>query len=102
MIKVFTLDVYALLDPRAILCFVTPYVSNQFDILPEKHCETYCICTPVVKPTVFLHQYGHYEFLVMSFGLTNAPAFIHLMIRVFKPYLDLIVIVIIDDILVIQ
>jgi hypothetical protein len=55
----------------------------------------------VVPKTDFSTMYGLYEYMVMSFGLTNAPAhFMYLMNSVFMPELDKCVVVFIDDILI--
>ena len=54
-----------------------------------------------IQKAIFSPRYGHFEFMVMSFELTNAPAaFIDLMNRIFKKYVDQFIVMFVDDILV--
>ena len=53
-----------------------------------------------IHKTAFGTRYGHYDFVVVPFGLTNAPStFMCLMNSVFSKYLDKFVLVFLDDIL---
>jgi hypothetical protein len=54
-----------------------------------------------VSKTAFCTRYGHFEWLVLPFGLTNAPAaFINLMHKIFRDLLDRGVVIFLDDILI--
>jgi hypothetical protein len=54
-----------------------------------------------IPKTAFITKYGLHEFTVMSFGLTNAPAFfMYLMNSVFMDYLGKFIVVFINNILI--
>jgi hypothetical protein len=54
-----------------------------------------------IPKTIFHTRYGLYEYIVISFGLSNAPAyFLYLMNKVFMKYLDKFVMIFIDNILI--
>jgi hypothetical protein len=74
-------------------------VFSKIDLLSGYHQLKVRECD--IPKTTFISRYGLYEFMVMSFGLTNAPAyFMYMMNKVFMEYLDKFVMVFIDDILV--
>ena len=54
-----------------------------------------------IPKTAFRTRYGHYEYTIMSFGLTKTlVVFMDHINQIFKPYLDKFVVVFIDDILI--
>ena len=54
-----------------------------------------------IPKTAFTTRYGLYEYTMIPYGLTNAPAYImNMMNKVFMDFLDKFVVVFIDDILV--
>ena len=52
MLKVFSIDVYALLDLGSTLSFVTPLVAKRFDTLPNILHDPFLVCTPVGESVV--------------------------------------------------
>lgn len=73
--------------------FLKVDLKSRFHWLTVRECD--------LPKTKFRTYYGHFELLVLSFCLTNVPAaFVHLMNRVLKPYLDILAIVCIQEILV--
>ncbi|GJT68246.1 putative reverse transcriptase domain-containing protein [Tanacetum coccineum] len=78
-----------------------PYGNKMLIVESDKGYHQLHIKEEDIPITAFRTRYGHFEFQVMPFGLTDAPAmFMDLMNRVCEPYLDKFIIVFIDDILV--
>jgi hypothetical protein len=78
---------------RSACVFSKIYLWSGYHHLKVRECN--------ISKTAFVSGYGLYELTVMSFGLTNAPAyFMYMMNKVFMEYLDKFVVVFIDDILV--
>nr|GEX31752.1 hypothetical protein [Tanacetum cinerariifolium] len=74
-------------------------VYSKIDVRPGYH--QLRVQEEDILKTTFKTRYDHYEFQVMPFRLTNAPTiFMDLMNRVCKPYLDKLMIVFIDNILI--
>ena len=60
-----------------------------------------CVKAEDIQKTAFRTRYGHYDYFVISFGVTNVPGvFMEYMKRIFHQYLDKFVVVFIDDILI--
>jgi hypothetical protein len=74
-------------------------VFSKIDLYSSYH--QIKVCAEDIPETAFTIRYGLFEYLVMSFGLTNVPAhFMYLMNSVFMPELDKFVMVFIDVILI--
>ena len=73
MLKIFTIDVYALLDPGATLSFVTPLVDKKFDILPDISHEPILVSTLVGELVVIKIVYQN-----CPISLPNRVSYVYL------------------------
>ena len=72
---------------------------SKFDLRSDYH--QLRIKEEDICKTTLQTRYGHYEFVVLPLGLTNAPAtFMSLMHRIFQPYMDKFVMILIEYLLI--
>ena len=64
MFKVFSIDIYALLDPGATLSFVTPLAGRKIDILHDIFNEPFMVTTPVDESVVSKRIYRNYPIML--------------------------------------
>ena len=70
-LRVFDLNVYALLDPGGTLSFVTPYIAVQFSVSPETLLEPISVSTPVGDPVIARWVYRNFP-VTVSQKVTSA------------------------------
>ncbi|WMV58959.1 hypothetical protein MTR67_052344 [Solanum verrucosum] len=86
-----------LLDKGFIRPSISPWGALVLFVRKKYGSLRMCIDYRQLNKTTFQTRYDHYEFLVMTFGLTNAPVtFMDLMNKLFRHNLDMFVIVSID------
>ena len=64
MLKVYSIDVYVLLDPGDTLSFVTPLVAKKFNILPDVLHEPFIVSTPVGESIVVKKVYRNFPIIL--------------------------------------
>ena len=64
MLKVFSIDAYALLDPITTLSFVTPFVAKKFEIFPNISHEPFLVSTPVGESVVAKRVYKNFPIML--------------------------------------
>ena len=64
MLQVFSIDVYALLDPGATLSIVTLLISRKFDVIPNILNEPFTVNTPVCESMVEKRVYKNCPILL--------------------------------------
>ena len=71
-LRVFNLDVYALLDPQATLSFVTFYIAVNFNVSPETLSEPFSVSTPVSHDPIIARRVNRNCFVTVSQKVTSA------------------------------